>query len=90
MSIELAREKASEWALEILRANGWTGEAAHTRRLIIDVPHGRVPMIYVEQYADSATFEVRAVPLGAEVVKAEPEPEPYKPRPGDCGYESPA
>ena len=68
MAIELVGSDGSEWALAILRANGWTGDAAHFRKLIIEVEKGCVPMLYVTGYADEKTFHVKQELLGAQVV----------------------
>lgn len=71
MAVAVTTPEARAWVEAILKANGWTGEACRVRRIILDMAVSTVPVLYIEQYADSATFEVRAVPLGAEIVKVD-------------------
>jgi len=71
MAIEINTPEQSKWVRDLLVANGWTGDTVHVRRVILDMDKMQVPQLYVEMYADAATFAIRPIALGAEIVRAE-------------------
>ena len=74
MAVTVNTKKQREWVMELLKANGWHGDALHVRRVVLDINRHQVPVMYIEQYVDSATYEIRSVPLGAEVVASPGDP----------------
>jgi len=46
------------WAIDLLRASGWTGNETHARRVILDIEVGKPLMVYVECYGDHGVFSV--------------------------------
>jgi len=71
MAIEINTPEQSKWVRDLLVANGWTGDTVHVRRVILDMDKMQVPQLYVEMYADAATFAIRPIALGAEIVKVD-------------------
>ena len=70
MAIEINTPEQSKWVMDLLVANGWTGDTVHVRRVILDMDKMQVPTLFIEQYADAATFAIRPIELGPQIVKA--------------------
>lgn len=60
-----------KWVMELLVANGWTGEGSHVRRVLLDMEVGKPAVLYVEMYGDAAMFAVKPALVGCELVTHE-------------------